>query len=210
LGKKRILCIGDSLTWGFNPVDASRFDDDIRWTGVLQKILGDEYKVIEEGQNGRTIYFDDTLSRDKSAAKYIWACLESQNPLDTVIIMLGTNDLKVHMGLTAAGIAKEMEKLLDIVCEFNTTYVANFKILLMAPPCVPDDMKNSEYGESFGYISARERSLQFPELYKAVADKYNIDFLDTNQYVKVGLVDSIHLEQDQQALLAQAVARKLR
>ena len=207
--KKRVLCFGDSLTWGFNPIDATRFDEDTRWTGVLQKMLGEQYKIIEEGQNGRTIVVDDFESRDKSAAKYIWPCLESQNPLDLVVVMLGTNDLKIHLKLSAEDIAREMEEFISIVCEFNTQYVANFKIRLMAPPCVPGDMHDSRYGESFGYEYARERSVKFPELYRQIADKYGIEFLDTNKYVEVGLVDSIHIEEDQEKLLAKAVADKV-
>lgn len=45
---KTILCYGDSNTYGYNPVDGSRWDKSIRWTGRLQELLGDEYTVIEE------------------------------------------------------------------------------------------------------------------------------------------------------------------
>ena len=51
---KNILCYGDSNTWGANPNDGSRYTDDVRWTGILQRELGGGYQVIEEGYNGRT------------------------------------------------------------------------------------------------------------------------------------------------------------
>lgn len=57
--KKRIVCFGDSNTWGYDPVSGKRFDEDTRWTGRLQKLLGEDYCVIEEGQNGRTIASPD-------------------------------------------------------------------------------------------------------------------------------------------------------
>ena len=47
--KKRIMCFGDSNTWGANPSDGSRYPEDVRWTGVLQQTLGEGYQVIEEG-----------------------------------------------------------------------------------------------------------------------------------------------------------------
>ena len=47
-----ILCYGDSNTYGYNPVNGLRYPKDVRWTGVLQKMLGEEYVVIEEGCNG--------------------------------------------------------------------------------------------------------------------------------------------------------------
>ena len=47
---KTIVCYGDSNTWGYIPGSAEeRYPYDIRWTGVLQRLLGAEYHVIEEG-----------------------------------------------------------------------------------------------------------------------------------------------------------------
>ena len=59
--KKRIVCFGDSLTWGFDPDTRTRFPEESRWPMVLQKLLGEEYRVIEEGQNGRTIVVSKDL-----------------------------------------------------------------------------------------------------------------------------------------------------
>ena len=63
---KRILCFGDSLTWGYDPANRVRFDEDSRWPCVMEKILGDGYKVIEEGQNGRTIATEDPAEGEKN------------------------------------------------------------------------------------------------------------------------------------------------
>ena len=56
---KHILCFGDSNTWGYSPQDGSRFPIDVRWTGVLQKTLGSNYRIIEEGLNGRTTFINE-------------------------------------------------------------------------------------------------------------------------------------------------------
>lgn len=204
--KKRILCFGDSLTWGFNPVDCSRFDDDVRWTGVLQNLLGNEYKVIEEGQNGRTISSDDPIEGEKNGLTYLIPCLDSQAPLDAMVIMLGTNDLKIRFGFSAADIAGEMDKFLNKVKLFNEAVLGgNMKVILMSPPHIPDDMQLSPYGDSFGYGEGKTKSEQLAMHYKELAKKYQITFLDAAEYVKVSTTDSLHIEADQEALLGKAV-----
>ena len=204
--KRRILCFGDSLTWGFNPVDCSRFDDDVRWTGVLQNLLGDEYKVIEEGQNGRTISSDDPVEGEKNGMTYLIPCLDSQVPLDAMVIMLGTNDLKVRFGFLAEDIAGEMDKFLHKVKLFNDAVLGgSMKVILMSPPHIPDDMRLSPYGDSFGYGEGKTKSEQLAELYEELTRKYQITFLDAAKYVKVSNTDSLHIEEDQEAILAKAV-----
>ena len=103
--KKRILCFGDSNTWGYCADDASRFDEDVRWTGLLAKMLGDGYTVIEEGQNGRTTVWDDPVENRLAGLTYLWPCMESHAPFDLIIIMLGTNDTKTYFSMTAQNIA---------------------------------------------------------------------------------------------------------
>ncbi|MDO4528942.1 MAG: GDSL-type esterase/lipase family protein, partial [Lachnospiraceae bacterium] len=111
--KKRILCFGDSLTWGYNPETHQRFPEEDRWTTVLQEVLGDSYKIIEEGQNGRTIAIDDPAEGEKNGLLYIGPCLESQRPLDYVIIMLGSNDCKRKFAFSSMDIAGEMQIFLE-------------------------------------------------------------------------------------------------
>ena len=92
---KTILCFGDSNTWGFNCLDLQddlpfRFDFQTRWTGILSATLGSQFRIIEEGLNGRTTVFDDPLLEHRSGKEYLAPCLESHSPLDLVILMLGT------------------------------------------------------------------------------------------------------------------------
>ena len=108
--KRRILCFGDSNTWGYNPETGGRYSPDVRWTRLLGKILGDEYEIIEEGQNGRTITMDDNAEGGhKNGLAYLIPCLETHLPLNDIIIMLGTNDLKNRFQFDAMSIAGEMQ-----------------------------------------------------------------------------------------------------
>ena len=100
--QKHILCFGDSLTWGFRPGLATRFDEDERWTGVLRRELGEEYCVHEDGISGRTSVFEDPYVPWRCGKAALGYTLMSQKPLDLVILMIGTNDLKFTDGYGAA------------------------------------------------------------------------------------------------------------
>ncbi len=83
---KRILCYGDSNTWGYNPISKDRYDENIRWTRVLARNLGADYEIIEEGLNGRTTVWDDPLEGNmRSGLTYLYPCLETHCPVDLVI-----------------------------------------------------------------------------------------------------------------------------
>ena len=86
---REIMCFGDSNTWGYDPARGARFAREVRWTGVLQASLGPGIHVIEEGLNGRTSVWEDPVEGDKMGRRHLMPCLESQAPLDLVVLMLG-------------------------------------------------------------------------------------------------------------------------
>lgn len=209
--KRRILCFGDSLTWGYNPDNGSRHDDSIRWTGVLQEELGPNYQVLEEGQNGRTIATDDPAEGEKNGIKYILPCMESQKPFDVIVIMLGTNDLKRKFNYSAMDVSSEMELLIKKVMSFNHFSMNDeVKILLISPPVVGDNIENSWLGDSFGYKNACKVSSELSKWYQNLANNYNLDFIDAARYVKVSDVDSIHMDAKNNKILGLIVADKIR
>ena len=115
---KTVLCYGDSNTYGHATVDRpdGRYAPDERWTGVLAAALGPQWKVIEEGLGGRTTVSDDPIEgAEKNGRTYLYPCLMSHRPLDVVVIMLGTNDLKARFNKTAWEIAAGVGVLVDIV-----------------------------------------------------------------------------------------------
>lgn len=84
----RILCYGDSNTRGSRPDSGERYRADVRWTGVLQNMLGVDFEVIEEGLGGRTTDVDDQKREGKNGKTYLVPALWSHNPLDFVILAL--------------------------------------------------------------------------------------------------------------------------
>ena len=134
---KRILCFGDSNTWGYNGIDESRFDENTRWTRLLQQHLGEDYEIIEEGLPGRTASIDDPIQEGMNAYDYIHPCLKSHSPLDLVIIMLGTNDAKERFNLTSFNIAQGIVRLTHLQAltqDLNVSFLDLKDKVTMAAP----------------------------------------------------------------------------
>src|SRR5690242_14462516 len=133
---KTILAFGDSLTWGFEAGTWHRHPFDVRWPNALGSGLKSRARVIEEGLNGRTtVYPDPTDSTHLSGATSLPILLKSHQPLDLVIIMLGTNDIKFAARCRAFDAALGMDRLISIVKTFE--YMPDYKvpdILIMSPP----------------------------------------------------------------------------
>lgn len=204
---KTILCYGDSNTWGFNARTQDRFSSDERWTGVLAAELGASFYVIEEGLNGRTTVWDDPVEGKMSGKDYLVPCLDSHHPIDLVVLMLGTNDLKKRFSVSAYDIAMSVGVLIDIIQK--STAGINYRapqVLLIAPPVVG---KLSEYAEMFG-DDAQARSKQFARYYRLIAEQYRCHFLDAAQVIVSGELDGVHFEADQHRKLGQAVAARVK
>jgi lysophospholipase L1-like esterase len=203
---KTVVCFGDSNTWGADPVSKERFPLEKRWTGVLAKSLGDGYRVIEEGLNGRTTVVDDSISPYRNGRDYLLPCLESHMPFDLVTIMLGTNDLKARFNRSASDIAESAAKLAEMA--LNSTFGpgdSRPKVLLIAPPPVA---KLTELDEMFA--GACEKSKRFAELYKTYAGWYNCAFFDAGSVITSSELDGIHFEAAEHEKLGIAIAGVVR
>jgi lysophospholipase L1-like esterase len=203
---KVILCFGDSNTHGADPAGGSRFGPTIRWPGVLQATLGEDYRVIEEGLNGRTTNLDDIIEVHRNGSTYLMPCLESHRPIDLVTIMLGTNDLKRRFNRCASDIAQSAASLGVTVSQSQCGPDGGMpRVLLMAPPPLA---KLTDYAEMFE--GGLEKSLKFGHFYGFFAEKYGFDFLDVGQAIKTSELDGIHFEADAHRALGIAVADKIK
>jgi len=117
---KTVLCFGDSNTYGTKPDRSGRYEAHQRWTGILQQQLGEDYYVIEEGLGGRTTDLDhfNPQKPSRNGFEYFKACLDSHAPLDIVIIMLGTNDLKTVYDRSARDVAQALKQYPEYVRAF--------------------------------------------------------------------------------------------
>lgn len=210
---RRILCFGDSLTWGWVAVPEGaptvRFPFAQRWTGVMASALGPHYEIIEEGLSARTTSIDDPIDPRLNGSAYLPAALASHLPLDLVVIMLGTNDTKSYYRRTPYEIALGMSKLVGQVLTsgggVGTVYPAP-QVLVVAPPPLAD-MPHLWFQGMFE--GGREKTVALAAQYRSLASFMKVDFFDAGSCVATGGVDGIHFTAENNAALGTALAAKV-
>ncbi len=204
--KKRILCFGDSNTYGYNPVDGSRYDETIRWPMVMQRLLGDDYTVIEEGFNGRTICYDDPAEGGyKSGMQYLPPCLMSHNPLDLVVIMLGTNDSKMRFGLNSYTIAHAMNILVQCARQYGANADGeSAKVLVVSTPAIREDVTETLMGPIFGK-DAHAVSAGLDRDYARFAKLSRFHHVAASDFCATNPIDGVHLSPEAQKALARGI-----
>lgn len=201
---KKILVFGDSITWGYNPLDGSRYEYSETWPGILQSSLESEYLVIAESLPGRTTCWDLPYMSYRSGKEYLPMLIESHVPIDLVIFMLGINDLICSLEKSADDSASGLLSLIRIVLSSVPGFLIP-KILVVSPPKLGD---LSRFNDVF-YEGKAEESKKLSEKYEAVAKMCKVEFLDSNSFIKASEVDGVHPLSDQYPLLAGAVFKKI-
>jgi len=206
---KRILCFGDSNTWGAKPLSEERYPSNVRWTGVLQGLLGGGWTVIEEGYNGRTSVWDDPIEGKMSGLAYLAPCLDSQAPLDLVVLMLGTNDTKERFGCCAETIATGMNRLIAAVGAMSNASMPAPPVLLISPIRMIEAYRQTPL---LGYFGAGcvEKTQGFAAAYEAVASQNGCFFMDAALAAEPSPRDGCHMEPDAHAALGRAIYEKIR
>lgn len=208
--KKHIICFGDSNTYGYKAT-GGRYDEETRWPMRMQKTLGDEYYVIEEGLNGRTCVFDDPVEGGfKSGAAFLPVALMSHAPVDLVIIMLGTNDLKQRFGMNPKTIGDSMMQLIKLcrVYGYNDEGKAP-AILVVSPPPILDTLMRAGHAESFGKQAIAMSHDLSRELLR-VTKLLRCHFMDAGEFAQPDPFDSVHLTREAHLSLGDAMARRVR
>jgi lysophospholipase L1-like esterase len=201
-----VLCYGDSNTWGYDPATRARYPPHMRWTGVLAARLGAEYRVVEEGLNGRTTRWDDPIEVGRNGLTYLRACIESHQPLDLIIIMLGTNDLKRRFDLSASDIAQSAAGLAETAWRFaQAPDGSHAEVLLVAPPAV---CTLTDFDQMFE--GAREKSRHFSRYYRLAAGWRHLPFFDAGSVIVSSEKDGIHFDADEHRKLGEALADEVR
>ena len=204
-----ILCYGDSNTFGVDPATQERHPRDVRWPGVLRAALGPGFEVIEEGLNGRTTLWDDPFEPGRRGLDYLLPCLRSHRPLDLVVVMLGTNDLKPIHRLTPAAIAAGAGTIVETILGSAAGPGAGApQVLLVAPPPL---RLSPGRAEVWGFEPPAEAaSRELARYYRIVAEELGCGFLDAGEHGAASPDDGVHLDAATHAALGVAVADRVR
>lgn len=199
---KTVLCFGDSNTWGcISDWDktsrlSARFGEDTRWAAVLRTALGADYRVIEDGLNGRTTIYCPEDEPYKDGEPYLRPCLMAHHPLDAVILMLGTNDLRLSFGVTLDTLGDGVRRLIDIVRQTPKAGVGGRapKILLVAPVPVVRPEGRMDFYIARGEERAETLSAAFAPVYQRVALETGCAFLNAGEVASASKADGLHLD----------------
>lgn len=191
--KKHIVCFGDSNTHGYcadprdNADGGNRFNEDERWTCRLQKALGEAYLVTEEGLSGRTTVFQDPIHESMDGLSAIYSVLKSHEPVDLLVIMLGTNDTKERFCANAPTIGKGMERLVTKAKTVNCWGGKKPNILIVAPPAIQEGFFDPVMGDD-----CREKSLATAQYLQEAARNTGCHFMDA-EGCEFNAIDHMHL-----------------
>ena len=188
---RRLLCYGDSNTYGYNPRSylGGRYPKSVRWTALLD---AEGWEVINQGENGRSI-----PQLDQEIKTAVQTILSAKT--EAAVIMLGSNDLLQCPGLTAENCGGRMERFLT---SFLAETPATLKIALVAPPPM-------ELGAWVSDQRTIETSHQLAECYEAVAHRLGIAFADAGAW-NVGLAyDGVHFSEEGHLAFAKGMRKAL-
>jgi lysophospholipase L1-like esterase len=213
---QRILVYGDSNSWGWkatlNGFPTTRYSDTQRWAGVLQKQLGRKYQIEVDALSGRTVNvsYQDTLATLEGSQfnglQTLPAVLAKQAPLDLVIIMLGTNDIRDELNRSPEQISQGVSELVQSVHKHHAgifTQYAEPKVLVVVPPTISDTSQTPIH--QF-FASAQLKSQQLSTAYRQSAKQAGYTIIDAGELTTISSVDGVHMTQAEHALLGKKMA----
>lgn len=202
---KKVLCFGDSNTYGFVPKKCTRYDKNTRWTGVLQALCGSDFSIIEGGCNNRTAFVDNPAGVEQTGYKILPEYF-TKDYFDIVVLAIGINDLQLFFKPTLEEFEQGIEKLIKITKDLSP----NAKIILVCPSKLDlAGIKSGVFSFQFDEISV-EKSYHLPQIYKKLAEKYACELVDLNEIVKVSPLDGLHFSAESHKTIAENLYKNLK
>lgn len=206
--EKSILCFGDSNTWGCDPAGWRRFGRETRWPGVLQAELGEGYHVVEEGLGGRTTVWDDPIEGDKNGYAQLRPLLRSHMPLDLLVIMLGTNDLKNRFSVSPTDVSWSVGRLVDLARANSDAFEGGEpRVLVVCPPPFAP-LEGTPLRDIF--VGGEEKSRGLSSAFRALCRERGLPLVDAGEHIESSKIDGIHLEASEHRKLGKVIAGEAR
>ena len=202
---KRLLCYGDSNTYGHKPEDGSRLPYESRWPGILAGLLGSEWQVVEEGLCGRTISRDDPTTSGRNGLTYLEPCMLSQFPLDKMIIMLGTNDLQCVYSAIPQTVAQSMEYLIRQSQRIIAASQQQTELILVSPIHIGNTNVHDFFRDLFPVGRSDCSSKRLAPLYEDIASRCGCRYLDASKVAEPSPIDGLHMDAENHKKLATAL-----
>ncbi|HOP61995.1 MAG TPA: GDSL-type esterase/lipase family protein [Spirochaetota bacterium] len=200
---KKIFCFGDSNTWGCNAIDSSRFDETTRWPKVLEALSINNFSVIEEGLNGRTLLALNPENREAGGVSWIQEALTPHIPADIIIIALGMNDVFDPSEVSLAEIGEGMKTIIRTVRAVHLSAShPEPEIILMGPPAIDRNFDGAQFFEM-----PINKMIALGPLYNDIAEEESLHFFDASLYIKTSGIDCSHINGENHRILGREIAR---
>jgi len=201
-----IFVYGDSNSYGTPPMAerglGARMPKDQRWPQVMLANLGPAWEMMVEALPGRTTVHDDPVEGAyRNGLSVLPAVLHSHGPQDMVVIMLGTNDLKMRFNVPAIDIALSVGRLAEVV---RASGVAR-DVMIVCPPVVHE---RGCLSGMFEGAEARGAGLFVRMMQEA--ERLRVGFVDAGAHIAVDPLDGVHLSVASHAILGAAIADAVR
>lgn len=196
---KKIICYGDSNTFGYNTANSSRFDENTRWTALLQKNLGAEYEIINEGMPNRTGFVENPEGILFSSQKHFPDTLSKIDSVHILILAIGTNDLMFHYNIDFDTIEKGLNNLIKTAKEKTNN------IIIIPPTIMNENVLNGYFSSMFDETSII-KSKEAGKIYKRVAKGNNCRYFDINEFAAPSDIDGLHYDEKSHKLIAAKLA----
>ena len=209
-----VVCFGDSNTWGYSVARAAdpvpRLPAEDRWVSVTARALGPGHVVIAEGLPGRTTVFDEPIEGEHlNGHRLLRACLETHKPVDVVVVVLGTNDLKSLYSASAWDIARDAGKLLDVVAISGCGPDGSApQALLVAPPPTRVTGLGAPFEDVLERADAKSR--RFDAEFSAVAEDRGVAYLNAGDVIESSPIDGVHWSPQAHRAIGQAIAASVK
>ena len=194
----KILSFGDSNTFGYNPNNGSRYNENSRWTGILKNLCKNNYEIIEAGCNNRTAFSNNPDGIQFTGYMILPEYLKEI--YDIIILAIGINDLQKFYNPTLEEFETGIENIIKKIRENNP----NCNIIILSPSHITENILNSNFRFMFNQTSI-EKSKQITSIYKKIANEYNCKFLDLNKIVTTSKIDGLHYDIEEHKKIAQSI-----
>jgi len=202
---KKILCFGDSNTYGYTPATGIRYDKKTRWSGRLADLLGKDYEILEEGMNNRNGFFKNPQSVKLCGVDYLPIFLQNHRDIDICILALGTNDSQFFYNLDKQTVQKGLQSLTNSLLEVNL----KTKIIIIPPVNIQANILDGIFSMQFDLTSV-DKTVETFEEYKNFAQKHDFYYLDLNAFVKPSGSDGLHYSPESHKIMAEKIAEKIK
>lgn len=193
---KKIICYGDSNTFGYNPKDGSRYPYNARWSAILKENLIKHFEVIEQGLNNRCGFVENSRQKEYCALKHFPEFFKKIDDIEIVILAVGTNDLQFRYNLGDMALEEGLKYLIKLIKNKNS------KVIIVPPVVLNENILKSYFSSLFNENSIL-KSKTISKIYQKIANDFNCYYFDFNEFALPSDVDGLHYSEKSHKIIAQ-------